>query len=41
MMENVHDLDGHLYAARAIESEPSLWGASMHLLVVGITPPPP
>lgn len=39
LMENVHEIDSHLYAARAVEAAPSLWGASMHLLVVGTTPP--
>lgn len=40
MVEDPEDLDNQLLAARAVETEPELLGASSHLLVVGQRPGP-
>lgn len=38
ILENAGDLDNQLFAARAVESEPSLMAATSHFMVVGVTP---
>lgn len=38
ILENRDDLDNQLFAARAVESEPSLMAATSHFMVVGNTP---
>jgi SAM-dependent methyltransferase len=37
ILEDISDLDNQLFAARAVESEPSLLAATSHFMVVGIT----
>ena len=38
ILEDLDDLDNQLFAARAVESEPSLLAATSHFVVVGRTP---
>lgn len=38
ILENPDDLDNQLFAARAVESEPSLMAATSHFMVVGVAP---
>lgn len=40
MVENLDEIDAQVYAARAAEAEPSLMGASSHLMLIGTTPRP-
>lgn len=41
ILEDLDDLDNQLFAARAVESEPSLLAATSHFLLVGRTPTGP
>jgi ubiquinone/menaquinone biosynthesis C-methylase UbiE len=41
IVENIDDLDNQLFAARAVESEPSLMAATSHIMVAGIAPERP
>jgi ubiquinone/menaquinone biosynthesis C-methylase UbiE len=41
ILEDLEDLDNQLFAARAVESEPSLMAATSHFLVAGRTPVEP
>jgi SAM-dependent methyltransferase len=38
ILEDPDDIENQLFAARAVESEPALMGATSHLLVAGTTP---
>ena len=38
ILEHAGDLDNQLFAARAVESEPSLMAATSHFMVVGVAP---
>ena len=38
MVEDPADIDNQLFAARAVESEPSLMGATSHIMVIGYRP---
>lgn len=39
IVEDIDDLDNQLDAARRVESEPSLMGATSHIMVAGVVPP--
>jgi len=39
IVENIDDLDNQLFAARAVEQEPSLMAATSHFIVVGLAAP--
>lgn len=41
IVESIDDLDNQLFAARAVESEPSLMAATSHIMVAGIAPERP
>lgn len=38
IVEDPADLDNQLFAARAVESEPALMGATSHIMVIGRRP---
>lgn len=40
IVEDPEDLDNQLFAARAVESEPALMGATSHIMMIGYRPDP-